>query len=108
MRSRACPAPVTPARSRSSAPTLVTPPVTHVHPLALPEGYVLDGKLRVVRRLGTGGVGTVFEAQELATGQRVAVKVVHPAYAEVEEVIERFRREAESLASVDSPFVVAI
>src|SRR5436853_430947 len=100
MRPRACPAPSEHAPSRSSAPTLVNPPISHVQPLSLPAGYVLDGKLRVGRKLGTGGVGTVFEAEELASGRRVAVKVVHPAYAEVEEVVERFRREAESLASV--------
>ena len=95
---------------RSSAKTLPVsgPPPAQVVPLDLPENFILDGKLKVRRRIGTGGVGSVFECDDLETGELVAVKVIHAAFAQVPEVLERFRREAESLASVDSPFVVGI
>ena len=95
---------------RSSAKTVPVsgPPPGQVVPLDLPANYILDGKLRVRRRIGTGGVGSVFEADDLETGERVAVKVIHAAFAQVPEVLERFRREAESLAAVNSPYVVGI
>ena len=99
--------PVEPMVPWNDAPML--PPGT---PLALPRGLVIEdgagGAWRVLRRIGSGGVGSVFEAAAVAGGRRVAIKVVHPAWAGLEEVRQRFRREVAALATIDSPRVVAI
>ena len=64
-------------------------------PLVLPKaGDVLDGKYRLVRVVGEGGMGIVFEAIHLKLGQRVAIKVLQPAVASRADLLERFEREA--------------
>ncbi|HLL70002.1 MAG TPA: serine/threonine-protein kinase [Pyrinomonadaceae bacterium] len=62
-----------------------------VDPLA---GHVLDEKYRLDRRLGEGGMGTVYHATHLLIDRPVAVKVLHPRFVEDEAAQERFRREA--------------
>ncbi len=57
-------------------------------------GDVIDGKYRVVRALGEGGMGVVFEATHLRMGQRVAIKVLKPSAARTADVLSRFDREA--------------
>jgi serine/threonine-protein kinase len=83
-------------------------PLDPAVPLDLPPGLVVDGCYRIVRRIGSGGVGSVFEAERLGTRERVAVKIVHPAWARLAEVDRRFRREAEALGAIRSPRVVAV
>jgi serine/threonine protein kinase len=63
------------------------------------------GGYRVLREIGSGGMGTVYEAEEDATGRRVALKVLPTAYA-VGPARERFDREARVLATLDHPNVV--
>ena len=48
---------------------------------------------RLLRTLGTGGMGTVHEAEQIATGRRVAVKLISSGFAASEDAVERFRRE---------------
>ncbi len=52
------------------------------------------GRYRVVRQLGAGGMGSVFEADDLNLRRLVAVKVLHQSLAEHPEVSKRFVREA--------------
>ena len=54
-------------------------------------GELIDGKYRIDRRLGYGGMGAVYRATHLGTKRTVAVKVIHPQYSNQEEFIERFR-----------------
>ncbi|HJR08482.1 MAG TPA: serine/threonine-protein kinase [Pyrinomonadaceae bacterium] len=63
-------------------------------PLDPLAGYVLDEKYRLDRRLGEGGMGTVYHATHLLIDRPVAVKVLHPRFVEDEAAQERFRREA--------------
>src|SRR5690349_12134004 len=51
------------------------------------------GGYRIVRPLGAGGMGKVYEAEEVATGRRVALKLVAPDYAGSSVTVERFRQE---------------
>jgi serine/threonine-protein kinase len=66
------------------------------------------GPFRVVRRIGGGGMGSVFEAVDTMLGRRVALKVIAPDLAEDQEFRDRFRAEARALAALDSPHVVHV
>ena len=69
-------------------------------------GRVLGKAYRVERALGAGGVGAVFEAVQVRTGRRYAVKVLLPEIAMREGAAKRFRREAEALAAVGHSGIV--
>ena len=73
------------------------------------EGTFIDGKYEVLRQLGQGGMGAVYEARHSSTGRKVAVKVIVPAaLAAGVDIIARFQREARASGSIDSPFVVQV
>ncbi|MCC7539732.1 MAG: serine/threonine protein kinase [Deltaproteobacteria bacterium] len=67
---------------------------------------MLLGKLRVVRRLGRGGMGSVYEVEHTLTRHRRALKVVHPALAREPDLAARFVREVGVAARIASPHVV--
>ena len=66
------------------------------------------GGYRVVRELGHGGMGYVFEAEDETLGRRVAVKVLTPDLAERPDAAARFLREARAAAAVDHDNVVPV
>ena len=70
-------------------------------------GRVLGG-FRLVEELGRGGMGVVWEAEELALGRRVALKLVLDARLRAPGTLERFRREAEAAARLAHPAIVAV
>ncbi|MEK6606837.1 MAG: serine/threonine-protein kinase, partial [Myxococcota bacterium] len=57
-------------------------------------GQVLGGSYRLLRPLGEGGMGVVYEAEHLRLPRRLAVKILHAEIGREKEVVERFRREA--------------
>lgn len=63
---------------------------------------------RILRLLGEGGMGMVFEACELASGHEVALKVVRPELARQAGIRRRFLREARALSRVQCPYCVRI
>lgn len=65
-------------------------------------------RYHVVRRIGRGGMGTVFEARQTDLDRSVALKVLSSAVAEDEEFRRRFVREALLLARLDSPHVITV
>jgi serine/threonine-protein kinase len=70
---------------------------------------VLNGTYQIVRVLGEGGMGRVYEAQHTRiASKRFAVKMLHPEYARHPQVLERFRREAEASAAIESTHVVSV
>jgi beta-lactam-binding protein with PASTA domain len=69
---------------------------------------LIDGRYRVVSRLGSGGMADVYLAQDQLLGRQVAVKILHHHFAEDQEFVERFRREASSAAALSHPNIVAI
>jgi serine/threonine-protein kinase len=71
-------------------------------------GHVIDDKYRVLRRLGAGGMGSVFEAQHTGTGRRVALKVMSDALTENDEMLVRFQREARALGSIETQHIVQV
>ena len=71
-------------------------------------GQTLDGKYRIERELGRGGMGTVYLATHLGTERPVAVKIISPQYMERAEFVERFRREARAAGRLRHPNVVNV
>jgi serine/threonine protein kinase len=71
-------------------------------------GQTLDGKYRIERELGRGGMGTVYLATHLGTERPVAVKIISPQYMERTEFVERFRREARAAGRLRHPNVVNV
>jgi serine/threonine-protein kinase len=69
---------------------------------------LLDGRYRVIRKLGTGGMASVYLAEDQELGRRVAIKLLDERHAQDDQFVERFRREAESAAGLSHPNVVSI
>jgi beta-lactam-binding protein with PASTA domain len=72
------------------------------------SGTVIDGRYEVLSRIGTGGMADVYLARDQLLGRQVAVKLLQHRFAEDQEFVERFRREASSAAGLSHPNVVAI
>ena len=77
-----------------------------VHGIA--RDTVIDERYRVLNRIGSGGMADVYCAEDLQLGRRVALKLLYRRFAEDEEFVERFRREASSAAGLQHPNVVAV
>jgi hypothetical protein len=104
----------------SSPASPAIPPTTQASRkanLPAPEiaiGDVLRNRYRVIRVLGRGGMGTVFEAADeyrldlLPTGQRIALKVLHTAVTEREELLCELQREFQHLQSLSHPHIVRV
>jgi eukaryotic-like serine/threonine-protein kinase len=58
-----------------------------------PEGTVLGGRYRLIKRIGQGGMGAVYEAIDLELDRTVALKVIKPEYASEPAVVQRFKQE---------------
>jgi serine/threonine-protein kinase len=71
-------------------------------------GTVIDGRYRVISRVGSGGMAEVYCAEDTQLGRRVAVKLLHERFAQDEEFVERFRREASSAASLSHANIVNV
>lgn len=71
------------------------------------NGWVVSGRYRVNRALGTGGMGSVYEATDLETGLDVALKVLHSGAYDAAR-LKRFRREAASAMAVKSDHVCRV
>ena len=72
-------------------------------------GQIIAGTYRIMRVIGEGGMGKVYEAQHLRLGHRkVAIKVLHPEFSRDRDVVSRFQREAESASSITHPNVIQV
>jgi eukaryotic-like serine/threonine-protein kinase len=71
-------------------------------------GTVLSGRYRLESKLGSGGMSTVFLARDETLERWVAVKVMHREISDQPDQIERFRREARTVAQLSHPNVVAV
>jgi len=69
---------------------------------------LVDGRYRILRRIGSGGMADVYCAEDSHLGRQVAIKVLHRRFAQDQEFVERFRREAKSAAGLNHPNVVGV
>ncbi len=72
------------------------------------EGSTIDGRYRLLRRIGSGGMADVWLADDPHLQRRVALKILHRRFAQDREFVERFRREAEAAAGLSHPNIVAV
>lgn len=66
------------------------------------------GRYRIIRRLGAGGMGSVYLAEDTRLKRKVALKVAHIVGSESREVLERFYHEAEAAAGLDHPYLCKV
>ena len=74
----------------------------------LDEGGIVDGRYRVISRLGSGGMADVYCAEDLQLGRKIALKLLYRRFAQDADFVERFRREASAAAGLQHPNVVAV
>ncbi len=71
-------------------------------------GVTVDGKYRITRVIGVGGMGVVYEAQHLFLDRTVALKVLHPRYEDAHDAEQRFLREAQALGRIGHRAIVTV
>jgi eukaryotic-like serine/threonine-protein kinase len=79
--------------------------------MTVPEvgsGTLIDGRYRILSRVGSGGMADVFCAEDQQLGRRVALKLLHRRFSEDPGFVERFRREAQAAAGLQHPNVVSV
>ena len=69
---------------------------------------LFDGRYRIMRKLGSGGMADVYLAEDEELGRRVAIKILNDRHANDEQFVERFRREAKNAAGLSHPNIVSI
>ena len=69
---------------------------------------LFDGRYRILRKLGAGGMANVYLAEDQELGRRVAIKILNERHANDEQFVERFRREAKNAAGLSHPNIVSI
>ena len=71
-------------------------------------GQIIDGKYRITRLLGTGGMGAVYEGENVRIRRKVAIKMLHASVGSQPEVVARFEREAQAAALVGSEHICEV
>src|SRR4051794_10546624 len=71
-------------------------------------GLLVDSKYRLAERIGGGGMGDVFRAENVLAGRPVAIKFLHPELAQNSEVSQRFFQEAQAVNRIRHPNVVDV
>jgi len=76
--------------------------------MSLEVGQLLDNKYRIVKMIGEGGMGAVFEGENVRINRRVAIKVLHAAFAGNSEVMQRFEREAQAAGRIGNDHILEV
>jgi len=76
--------------------------------MGLQPGELIDEKYRIVRLIGEGGMGAVYEGENTRIHRRVAIKVLHPSVSEMPDVVARFEREAQAAGRIGSEHIVEV
>jgi serine/threonine-protein kinase len=79
-----------------------------MHGRTLKAGTIINTRYRVERLIGRGGMGTVYAVEHVNTGEKLALKLLHPALAENDAAVERFRTEARAPVRIASEHVVRV
>ncbi|HYO96512.1 MAG TPA: hypothetical protein VER33_18495 [Polyangiaceae bacterium] len=74
---------------------------------AFSPGSMVAGKLRIVRQVGEGGMGAVYEVEHELTRHRRALKLLHAGMARIPGVVERFLREASAAGRIGNAHIAS-
>jgi eukaryotic-like serine/threonine-protein kinase len=64
---------------------------------------ILDGQFKILQKIGSGGMGSVYKASQPAMNRMVGVKILHPKLANRKDLVSRFRREARAMSHLAHP-----
>jgi serine/threonine protein kinase len=86
------------------------------HPAAADEaeadrdfvGRVIDNRYRILRKIGEGGMGTIYASEHVEIRKGVAIKILHPVYSKQQNLVERFRREARAASRIGHPNIIDV
>ncbi len=76
--------------------------------MSLQPGEIIEGKYRIIRTVGEGGMGAVYEGENSRINRRVAIKVLHQAFTGNEEVLRRFEREAQAAGHIGNDHILEV
>ncbi|MBN1770979.1 MAG: serine/threonine protein kinase, partial [Deltaproteobacteria bacterium] len=71
-------------------------------------GSLFEGKYRIVRLIGEGGMGAVYEAEHTLIGRQLAIKLLHPEYANQADIVQRFTREARAATAIRHANIIEV
>ncbi len=71
-------------------------------------GFLLEDRYRIVREIGRGGMGVVYEGEHVELGKRVAIKVMLEKYADNADAVARFRREALAASRIGNAHIIDV
>ena len=69
---------------------------------------ILNGQFRILQKIGTGGMGSVYKAEQADMKRMVAIKILHPKLTNRQDLASRFRREARAMAQLTHPNTVKV
>jgi serine/threonine-protein kinase len=69
---------------------------------------ILEGQFRILQKIGTGGMGSVYKAEQPSMKRMVAIKILHPKLTNRQDLASRFRREARAMAQLSHPNTVKV
>jgi eukaryotic-like serine/threonine-protein kinase len=69
---------------------------------------ILNGRYKLLQRIGSGGMSIVYKAQDLSLGRLVAVKMMHESLTDDEGFLQRFQQEAHAVANLTHPNIVTV
>ena len=76
--------------------------------MSLEPGQLIDGKYRIVKMIGEGGMGAVYLGENVRINRKVAIKALHAAYTGNEEVMQRFEREAQAAGRIGNDHILEV
>jgi serine/threonine protein kinase len=76
--------------------------------MSLEPGQVIEGKYRIKRLIGEGGMGAVFEGENTRIQRRVAIKVLHPSFTGNKDVTQRFERESQAAGRIGNDHILEV
>lgn len=76
--------------------------------MPIQTGQIIDGRYRIMREIGHGSMGAVYEGENIMVHRRVAIKVLHPEVAAKGTTVQRFEREAQAAGRIGSDHIVDV
>ena len=69
-------------------------------------GHILDNRYKILEKVGSGGMASVYKAQDILLDRIVAVKILHGKYGKDRDFVVRFHQEAQAAAKLSHPNIV--